>query len=94
MGKQIYHAKEDPDYQNPYIDVDEQRLRTVPDGSSKPYRYVHGGFKETNVKFSFCFPLKEQYKGRFFQYLCPLYCSFSGKQKENFTFVSLKPPCT
>lgn len=78
MGKQIYHAKEDPDYQNPYIDVDEQRLRTMPDGSSRPYRYVHGGFKETNVKFSFCFPSKEQYKGRFFHYLCP----FPGPDEE------------
>lgn len=78
MNKQIYDAKSDSYYQKPYIDVDELRERPMPDKSTMPYRYVHGGFQETNVKFSFCFPMKEQYKGRFYQYLCP----FPGPDEE------------
>lgn len=79
MGKIIYDAKKDPEYQNPYIDVDEQRERVLPDGTVLPFRYVHGGFMGTNVKFSFCFPPKEKFKGRFFQYLSP----FPGPDEEN-----------
>jgi hypothetical protein len=47
----------------PFIDVDE--WREVP----RRYRYVHGGFEDTHTRFSFYFPPKELYKGRFFQYL-------------------------
>lgn len=78
MNKEIYDAKSDTAYQKPYIDVDETRRRAMPDGSGMPYRYVHGGFQETKVKFSFCFPLKEQYQGRFYQYMCP----FPGPDEE------------
>lgn len=78
MKKEIYDAKSDSEYQKPYIDVDETRQRVMPDGDSMPYRYVHGGFQETKVKFSFCFPFQEQYKGRFYQYLCP----FPGPDEE------------
>ena len=78
MKKEIYDARSDSEYQKPYIDVDETRRRTMPDGSSMPYRYVHGGFQETKVKFSFCFPPREQYRGRFYQYLCP----FPGPDEE------------
>lgn len=49
----------------PYIDVDEWRDQPV------RHRYVHGGFKGTNTRFSFYFPPKEQYEGRFFQYITP-----------------------
>ena len=45
MGKEIYHAKEDPKYQSPYVDLEEDRERTLPDGTTLPYRYVHGGFE-------------------------------------------------
>ena len=41
----------------PYTDVDEQRILT--DSVSKvtvSYRYVHGGFSGTNAKFSLYFP--------------------------------------
>ena len=44
-----------------YTDIDEMRSTPV------PHRYVHGGFKGTDAKFSFYFPLKEQYQGRFLQ---------------------------
>lgn len=49
----------------PFIDKDEWRDEPV------RHRYVHGGFEGTNTKFSFYFPPKEQYEGRFFQYITP-----------------------
>ena len=49
----------------PYIDKDEWRDQPV------RHRYVHGGFEGTNTKFSFYFPPKKQYEGRFFQYITP-----------------------
>ncbi len=76
--KVIYDAKKDPYYQKPYIDADEMRERDLPDGGRIPFRYVHGGFEGTNAKFVFCFPEKEQYQGRFYQYLCP----FPGPDEE------------
>jgi hypothetical protein len=48
-------------YSEPFIDVDEQR-----DGPA-PHRYVHGGFKNTELLFSFYFPPPALYRGRFFQ---------------------------
>lgn len=78
MGKEIYHAKEDPKYQSPYVDLEEDRERTLPDGTTLPYRYVHGGFGGTNVKFILCFPEKGEFKGRFYQYLSP----FPGPDEE------------
>ena len=49
----------------PYVDIDE--WRNVP----ARHRYVHGGFKGTNTRFSFYFPTKEKYNSRFFQYITP-----------------------
>ena len=48
-------------FDKPYIDIDEWRDVPV------LHRYVHGGFKNTDTRFSFYFPAKEQYGGRFFQ---------------------------
>ena len=76
--KVIYDAKKDAYYSKPYIDADEMREREMPDGSRKPFRYIHGGFEGTKAKFVFCFPIKEEYKGRFYQYLCP----FPGPDEE------------
>lgn len=78
MGKEIYHALLDPAFQNVYVDIDEMRTRVIPGGGEVVYRYIHGGFPDKNVKFSFCFPEKNQYQGRFFQYLCP----FPGPDEE------------
>lgn len=76
--KLIYDAMKDPTMQDSYIDADEQRERILPDGTVLPYRYVHGGFRRNSIKFIFCFPPKEQYQGRFFQYLSP----FPGPDEE------------
>ena len=78
MAKEIYHALEDPNYQDVYVDVEEMRTRVLYDGTELAYRYVHGGFKAKKVKFSFCFPRRDAYKGRFFQYLSP----FPGPDEE------------
>src|SRR5688500_8109683 len=52
-------------FKEPYIDIDEWRNLPI------RHRYVHGGFKSTNTRFSFYFPPKEKYQGRFFQYITP-----------------------
>ena len=51
----------DAKYGEPYIDTDEWRDQPV------RHRYVHGGFKDSELRFSMYLPLKEQYQGRFFQ---------------------------
>jgi hypothetical protein len=48
-------------YNEPFIDVDEWR-----DAPTR-HRYMHGGFKGTELLFSFYFPPADQYGGRFFQ---------------------------
>ncbi len=53
-------------FKEPYVDVDEWRDAPV------RHRYVHGGFKGTDMRFSFYLPPKEQFQGRFFQYVTPV----------------------
>ena len=55
----------DPLFAQPYVDIDEWRDAPV------RHRYVHGGFKNTETRFSFYFPPKDQYGGRFFQHVTP-----------------------
>jgi len=58
-------ATKDTVFKEPFLDVDEWRDKPV------RHRYVHGGFKGSNARFSFYFPSKESYQGRFFQYITP-----------------------
>lgn len=53
-------------FKEPYIDLDEWRNTPV------RHRYVHGGFKGTDTRFSYYFPAKRAYQGRFFQYITPV----------------------
>src|SRR5215471_7793656 len=62
----------DPRFNQPYIDVDEQRTTPV------AHRYMHGGFAGTDAKFSFYFPPREQFQGRFFQNTHQLLTSENG----------------
>lgn len=78
-NKIIYHAGDDKAYSEYVIDKEEKRLRPMPDGSEISYLYMHGSFPQTNVKFAFFIPEKEDFKGRFFQFLCP----FPGPDEEN-----------
>lgn len=59
-------AWSDPTFNQPYVDVDEWRDKPM------RHRYVHGGFKGTEARFSLYFPPKERYQGRFFQYVTPV----------------------
>jgi hypothetical protein len=62
----------DPRFNKPYVDIDEQRTTPV------PHRYLHGGFTGTDAKFSFYFPPREQFQGRFFQNTHQLLTSENG----------------
>jgi hypothetical protein len=63
---QVTAESVDPRYDEPYVEVDE--LRSEP----APHRYVHGGFRGTDARFSFYFPPKERYRGRFFHNTYPM----------------------
>jgi hypothetical protein len=67
----------DPLFGQPYVDVDEWRDAPV------RHRYVHGGFKGTEARFSFYFPPKAQYQGRFFQYVTPVPLSENLAQSDS-----------
>ena len=56
----------DDEFSEPYIDVDEWRDLPV------RHRYVHGGFAETETRFSIYLPPPELYGGRFFQHITPV----------------------
>lgn len=56
----------DPLFSKPYVDIDEWRDKPV------RHRYIHGGFEGTDTRFSVYLPPKEQYEGRFFQYITPV----------------------
>lgn len=68
----------DPFFAQPYVDIDEWRDEPV------RHRYIHGGFKDTQARFSFYFPPKEQYDGRFFQYIMPMSGNENVVQKPNY----------
>jgi hypothetical protein len=53
-------------FTQPYTDVDEWRDTPV------RHRYVHGGFRGTETRFSFYFPPASQYGRRFFQHITPV----------------------
>ena len=61
----FYDPTLDEQFQKPYIDKEEWR-------EQEGYTYVHGGFEGTSLRFAFFFPKKEDYEGRFFQFLPPV----------------------
>ena len=69
-------SKTDAMFSQPYTDVDELRDKPV------RHHYVHGGFKGTDTRFSFYFPEKSQYQGRFFQHITPVPDNENLAQKE------------
>src|SRR6204780_5105542 len=56
----------DPTFSQPYVDVDEWRDIPV------HHRYVHGGFRDTQTRFSIYLPPEGSYQGRFFQHITPV----------------------
>ena len=63
---QVTGLSVDPVFNDPYVEVDELRQAPV------PHRYVHGGFRGTDARFSFYFPPAEHYEGRFHHNTYPL----------------------
>jgi hypothetical protein len=63
---QVTENSVDPLFSDPYIDVNELREQPV------SHRYVHGGFRGTEARFSFYFPSAAQYQGRFHHNTYPL----------------------
>ncbi|HEX7821855.1 MAG TPA: hypothetical protein VF463_14700 [Sphingobium sp.] len=68
-------AAADPFFAQPYVDVDEWRDAPV------RHRYIHGGFKGTETRFSFYFPDRAHYQGRFFQHITPVPDNENNAQK-------------
>ncbi|MDE2404316.1 MAG: hypothetical protein KGM17_06585 [Sphingomonadales bacterium] len=56
----------DPVFNQPFVDKDEQRQGPV------PHRYMSGGFRGTEARFSFYLPTPDQYDGRFFHNTYPM----------------------
>jgi len=56
----------DPVFQDPYVDIDEWRDDPV------RHRYVHGGFRGSDCRFSMYFPDATRYQGRFFHPVMPV----------------------
>ena len=56
----------DPLFQDPYVDLDEWRDDPV------RHRYVHGGFRGSDCRFSMYFPDATRYQGRFFHPVMPV----------------------
>lgn len=59
------YALQDSQFAEHFVDIDEWRDKPV------RHRYIHGGFKGSDTRFSFYFPPKEKYQARFFQYITP-----------------------
>lgn len=53
-------------FTHPYVDINEMRDQPV------RHQYVHGGFEDTDTRFSFYFPPQDQYQERFFHYITPV----------------------
>lgn len=62
----LYDPARDEQFQKPYIDIEERREDIAPGCT-----YVHGGFEGTDLRFSFYYPEKDAYQGRFFQFMAP-----------------------
>lgn len=70
----LYNGLQDPQFQKPYVDIDEWREFPL------PHRYIHGGFEGDDTRFSFYFPSKETYTSRFFQPVNPVQGSENAAQ--------------
>jgi hypothetical protein len=66
MTAQVTADSVDVLFSDPFVEVNELRDGPV------PHRYVHGGFRGTDARFSFYFPPAERYQGRFHHNTYPL----------------------
>jgi hypothetical protein len=66
MSDVIRPGADDDMFSEPYVDLSEWRDTPV------RHRYVHGGFANTETRFSFYLPPAARYEGRFFQHITPV----------------------
>jgi hypothetical protein len=66
------YAVADSYFGKPYVDRDEHRLEPY------PHRNVHGGFENTDTRFAFYFPAKEEWGGRLYH---PLEGAHAGHEE-------------
>lgn len=71
LDTQSYEVR-DPYFGKPYIDRDEHREKPY------PHRNVHGGFENTDTRFTFYFPAKEEWGGRLYH---PLEGAHAGHEE-------------
>ncbi len=71
----LYHPENDSTYSKPYVDIEEWRDEPI------KHLYVHGGFEDTNTRFSLYFPPKENYRKRFFHLVTPVQGNEDSSQK-------------
>lgn len=76
--KAIYHARDDEVYRHPIIDADEWQTRQILGKNPQKYRFLHGYFENTKVKFSICAPEIDVFAFRFYQHISP----FPGPDEE------------
>lgn len=74
-----YDVMQHWDFTKAYIDKDEWRDEPV------KHQYIHGGFYGSDLKFSFYFPLKEQYQGRFYHFVAPVQGNENAAQGEKYS---------
>ena len=67
----LYQLAEDNRFKDLLIDREEERTHMLGDGRSMSYSFVHGSFPEAGVHFSFFIPQKQDFQGRFFQFINP-----------------------
>ncbi|ROQ52592.1 hypothetical protein EDF36_3753 [Rathayibacter sp. PhB152] len=65
-GQPLDRDPADDAFAQPYIDIDEWRDEPV------RHRYLHGGFHDSDTRFSLYLPTVEQFEGRFFQHVTPV----------------------
>ena len=70
--KKLYTGLDDPQFANPYIDVDEWRDKPI------RHHYIHGGFEGNQTRFCLYFPPEDIYEKRFFHFISP----FVGDETE------------
>jgi hypothetical protein len=66
------YAVRDPYFGAPYIDRDEWREAPY------PHRNIHGGFENTDTRFTFYFPAEEEWGGRMYH---PLEGAHAGHEE-------------
>ena len=77
LHEALYDGTQDPQFQQPYVDIDEWRDQPV------RHRYIHGGFEGNDTRFSFYFSPEEGYERRFFHFVSPVQGSENANESND-----------